>query len=194
MSNEYTEFDENIEYDAFNAGIEPGGLRNKNEIKILICYILKTIDTQITRQQTNEVIQGQGLANYFEVNQAISDLIQNGSLDVDKDNEELLSITQIGKMAASTLELDLPRSVREKAIRSAIKVITIAKNEQENNVEIEQLNNGYHITFTIADKNDIMMQLKLFVADKEQIEIVKRNFFEDPSRLYSSIISSLTVE
>lgn len=194
MSNEYTEFDEHTEYDAFNAGIEPGGLRNKNEIKILICYIIKTIDTQISKQQINEVIQGQGLANYFEVNQAISELIQNGSLDVDKDNEDLLSITQIGKMAASTLELDLPRSVREKAIKSAIKIITIAKNEQENNVKIEQLNNGYHITFTIADKNDIMMQLKLFVADKEQIEIVKRNFFEDPSRLYSSIISSLTVE
>ena len=29
-----------MEFDAFNAGIEPGGLRSKNDIRILICYML----------------------------------------------------------------------------------------------------------------------------------------------------------
>lgn len=29
-------------YDAFSAGVEPGGLRNRNEIKVLIAFLLKT--------------------------------------------------------------------------------------------------------------------------------------------------------
>ena len=30
-------------YDAFSAGVEPGGLRNRNEIKVLIAFLLKNV-------------------------------------------------------------------------------------------------------------------------------------------------------
>ena len=32
------------EYDAFSAGVEPGGLRNRNEIKVLIAFLLKNTE------------------------------------------------------------------------------------------------------------------------------------------------------
>lgn len=30
-------------FDAFDEGIEPGGLRSRSEIKILVCYLLKIL-------------------------------------------------------------------------------------------------------------------------------------------------------
>lgn len=192
---DYPKIDESAEYDAFIGGIEPGGLRNRNEIKILVCYILKTIDGKITKQQINEVMQGQGLANYFEVNQAISELLSQGSIDCEYiDEDEALTITERGRQVVFELEHDLPRSVREKAIKSAIKILTIAKNAQENKIEVTPLENGFHVTFTIEDEQDVMMKLTIFVADREQADSVKKNFLEDPTRVYSSILSSLMVE
>ena len=70
-----------LEYDAFDEGIEPGGLRSRNEIKVLICYLLKSIDQPISKQLINEILQENGLANYFEINQAVIDLVKAGSLE-----------------------------------------------------------------------------------------------------------------
>ena len=70
-----------LEYDAFDEGIEPGGLRSRNEIKVLICYLLKSIEQPISKQLINEILQENGLANYFEINQAVSDLVKAGSLE-----------------------------------------------------------------------------------------------------------------
>ena len=36
-----------MEYDALSAGVEPGGLTNRTDIKVLICYIIKSIDDKI---------------------------------------------------------------------------------------------------------------------------------------------------
>lgn len=44
-------------YDAFSAGVEPGGLRNRNEIKVLIAFLLKNTERGLSRRQLMEVIQ-----------------------------------------------------------------------------------------------------------------------------------------
>ena len=183
-----------MEYDALSAGVEPGGLTNRTEIKILICYVIKSLDAPVSKMQLNEIVQEEGLANYFEVNQAISELISQGSVECRiEDTEELLYITQRGLDTANSLEINLPRSVREKAINSAIRIITLARRERENKIEVTETDGGYNVTFVLGDENSELMKLTVFVADRIQVETVKRNFLEDPVKLYSVIIASLTV-
>lgn len=175
----------------FDDGIEPGGLRTKNEIKLLVCYLLSNVDEKITRSQLCEISLDKGLANYFEINQAVSELIENGSVISDFiECEEYLSVTEKGRSSTKTLEFQLPRSVREKAINAAIKMLTLAKRKRENKVEVEKLEGGgYHVTFSMEE----MMKLTIYVADEMQVETVTNNFYEDPIKLYSGIIASLTV-
>ncbi len=175
----------------FDDGIEPGGLRSRNEIKLLVCYLLSNVDEKITRAQLCEIALDKGLANYFEINQAVSELIENGSVVSDfVECEEYLGVTEKGRSSTKTLEIQLPRSVREKAINAAIKMLTLAKRKRENKVEVEKLaDGGYHVTFTMEE----MMRLTIYVADEMQVETVTNNFYEDPIKLYSSIIASLTV-
>lgn len=52
-----------MEFDAFDAGIELGGLRNREEIRLLICYLLKTIDKPLEKSQLNDAVLENGLAN-----------------------------------------------------------------------------------------------------------------------------------
>ena len=67
-----------MEFDAFDAGIELGGLRNRDDIRLLVCYLLKSIDAPMTRQMLNDAMQEDGLANFFEVGQAIEELLAEG--------------------------------------------------------------------------------------------------------------------
>ncbi len=194
---DYSEKEQEIinDFDAFNEGIEPGGLRNKNEIKLLICYLLKTMDMPISRDQIGNIIQDQSIANYFETMDAISDLLTNGSITSDYiDDKEFLSITDLGRGACEVVEKDLPKTVREKAIKSALKLMTLEKNERDNDVKIEPCEDGYTISFTMKDKDTVLMELSMFVGDSAQADKLKANFIEEPARVYSTILASLMVD
>ncbi len=184
-----------MEYDAFDAGIELGGLRNRDDIRLLVCYLLKSVDSPMTRQMLNEAMQEDGLANYFEVGQAIEELLKTANITADiVGDDEVLTVTQKGREAAEMLQTSLPRTVRERAVNAAIRLITKARVERENKIEVvKEENGGYTITFTLFDKNTQFMKLSVYVVDSLQLEQVKQNFINDPVKVYSTIITSLTV-
>ena len=184
-----------MEFDAFDAGIELGGLRSRDDIRLLICYLLKSIDAPMTRQMLNDSMQEDGLANFFEVGQAIEELLKTGNITADiLDDEEVLTVTERGREAAELLQTSLPRTVREKAVNSAIRLTTRAKVERDNKIEVKkEEDGGYTITFTLFDRGTELMKLSIYVVDSLQLETVKQNFINDPVKVYSSIITSLTV-
>ncbi len=184
-----------MDFDAFDAGIELGGLRNRDDIRLLVCYLLKSVDAPMTRQMLNEAMQEDGLANYFEVGQAIEELLKTGNITADiLDEDEVISVTPKGREAAELLQTSLPRTVREKAVNSAIRLTTRAKIERENKIEVKkEENGGYTITFTLFDRETELMKLSVYVSDSLQLEQVKQNFINDPVKVYSTIITSLSV-
>lgn len=184
-----------MEFDAFDAGIELGGLRSRDDIRLLICYLLKSIDAPMTKQMLNDAMQEDGLANFFEVGQAIEELLKTGNITADiLDEEEVLTVTEKGREAAELLQTSLPRTVREKAVNSAIRLTTRAKVERDNKIEVRKEDDGgYTITFTLFDRGTELMKLSIYVVDSLQLETVKQNFINDPVKVYSSIITSLTV-
>ncbi len=184
-----------MDFDAFDAGIELGGLRSRDDIRLLICYLLKSVDAPMTRQMLNDAMQEDGLANFFEVGQAIEELLKTGNITADiLDDEEVITVTQRGREAAELLQTSLPKTVREKAVNSAIKLVTRAKVERDNKIEVKKEDDGgYTITFTLFDRGTELMKLSIYVVDSLQLEQVKQNFINDPVKVYSSIITSLTV-
>ena len=185
-----------MEFDAFDAGIEYGGLRNKSDIRLLICYLLKIVDAPVEKNLINEAMLETGVANYFEVNQAISDLLSNANIDtVIENDEECLTLIERGREIAENLGSDLPKTVREKAVSSVIRLVTMHKSARENDVLIEPLgdNKGYSVTFSIMDGEEALMKLTVYSSELFQAEKLRDKFLEDPVRLYSSVITSLTI-
>ena len=101
-------------FDTFDEGILPGGLRSKNEIKILICYLFNSVKENIDKEIIINSILNESLANYFEVSSAFDELVLNGNLKEQQDNigENGFVLTQNGRMIASQLETSLPHSVK----------------------------------------------------------------------------------
>ena len=75
-----------MERDAVSAGVsEIGGLFSTAEIKILICYIISSIDCPVPGKMLANNLHYEGIANCFEVNDSIDSLCKSGHLElVDK--------------------------------------------------------------------------------------------------------------
>ena len=179
-------------YDAFSAGVEPGGLRSRNEIRLLICYIVCKTDGGITKNQINNILCEKSLANYFEVNQALSDVMKSGNIRSEfKSDEEYLYPTDLGKSNTAELENELPYSVKETALNAAFELLAKLKREQENNIDIKPHGDGFDITISIMDNDDKLLSVTLYVADKVQALSVKEKFLQDPVKIYSTIVALL---
>ena len=119
-----------MEYDAFTGGVAPGGLRSKSDIRILICYMLKSVNAPLSGDDIIKVLQEKSLANYFEASDALSALVSLGNVTREEDNTYVL--TKRGKSVADDLEQLIPSSVRDKAVAAATALLASAKMEREN--------------------------------------------------------------
>lgn len=181
-----------VEFDAFAGGIEIGGLRNMLEIKILICYILKSVKTPMKRNQICDTLQRTGLVNYFDANSAIDELLENGTIvEEEYVGETHLMVTPLGADSATALENTLLPGVRDRAVKAALNIVARATSERETNVKIEKVENGCNVTFEILSKEDVLLSLTLNVADVLQAEQLKDGFLDDPSALYTDVIDRL---
>lgn len=181
-----------MKYDAFSAGISPGGLRSRQEIKLLICYILSNVTGDLTKEDILTVIQENNLANYFEISNAFAELLEDKNICEKPDKKNVYTVTDSGKMISTQLDSALPITIRTKAISAAINLLAKIKREADNQVTIEKNENGYFVNFNISGGQVDLMTFKLFVPDKLQAELVKTNFQESPERVYECMLALLT--
>lgn len=184
-----------MENSAFCEGVAPGGLIEQPEIKLLVCYLLKTLKKSLTRTQINEILQEYRIANYFEVNTAMSELVCSGQVTSEiVDGDELITITKKAIIDVYAIERSLPRSIRERAVESAIRILERDRIKKESKISVEKLESGYHVSFSVEDMGTQLLKITVYVADERQIEIAKNNFYNNAVNIYSNVISSLTVE
>lgn len=178
------------EFDAFSGGVLPGGLRTQNDVRILVCYLLQSAGAPLSEADITKIVQENGLANYFEVKDAISALLKLGRIR--KNDEALLEICESGLQIAEQLDVTLPLSVRDKALKAAVQLLARAKRERENRVDIEKTSTGYQVHCHISGGTMDLMTISIYVPNKKQANFVKNHFHEDPGAIYTLLLSALT--
>lgn len=181
-----------MDFDAFTAGVEPGGLRTKNEIRILICYLLSSVDAPLSKADIVSIIQDNGLANYFEVANALSELTEHGNVITSGENNELCTASGKARMIAKQLDTALPPVVRDKAVAAAIHLLAKTKRERENRVEIEKEERGYRVSCHISGGDTDLMNFTLYVPDMYQAQMVKTQFHNSPETVYRMLLALVT--
>ena len=131
--------------EAFTAGVKMGGLTNDTEIRILLCYLIKSVGP-VTREAMEAALLQEELVNYFEFVGALNGLVAQG-LAIEGANG--YTITEKGTTVAQTLSEDLPRSVRESAILAVIRIQSWVHKAAQNHADIEKDGDRYRVTCTI---------------------------------------------
>ena len=178
--------------DIFSDGVEPGGLRTSQEIKILVCYMLLGVGEPMPRQAVLDIIAGNGMANFFETGNAIDELIRLDNLTEEENGA--LTLTDTGRQIADTLAGMIPYTLRERSVQSALQLLGRTRRERENQVSVERLERGCNVTCAIHDDGRPMMSVTLRVADDLQAQLVRERFLSDPVLLYRSLLAVLTGE
>ena len=181
-------------FDAFSSGVETGGLFRTNEIKTLICYLLRRIDAPLSVEQLREILVSEGIANYFDVSESIAELMRTGNVTSDfVGQDEILHLTPGGQEALSELLQEIPKSVREQALSAALEAVTKARNAEQTRIDVEPCGSGFYVTFHISDGTDDLMRITLYAVDQQQVRKMKDNFLKDPVHVYSGILASFIV-
>ena len=175
--------------DAFSAGVKPGGLFSYQEIKILICYMLMGIPAPLPRQAILDILSGEEMANFFESEAAIDELIRQNHL-VEEGDE--LVLTESGKQVATTLSSRIPFTLREQSIKAALRLLLRKQRERDNTVTVERREHGRDVICTIHEADEALLSVTLRVADDLQANLIKENFMDNPTLLYQSVIALLT--
>lgn len=191
-SEEIKEDNPRLRFDAFTAGIEDGGLRSQNSIKLIACYILANMDSNITAQHIADTMVEGKIANYFEITNAVSQMIKQGNFIENEDGT--LTITPECRDAVEFVEKDLPLTIREKSIKLCRKIVAREIYRKENKVEIEKKGNGFTVTCHVSDINCDFMTLSLFVSTETQAEVIKEKFLNNPVEIYENLIESIFSE
>lgn len=178
-----------VEINASNAGVNYGGLTSTEEIQILICYIIDSINEPIPGQQLSELLHYEGIANYFEVVTAFSALCAKNHIIKNGDN---YTITESGRNIAKTLKTSVSLSVRNKVYALTVKMLAKIKYINDTAIDITPMEGGYNIKCAVVEGNVELMSVSLFVTDKAQANQIKNLFLEDPTKVYSGIIGLLT--
>lgn len=183
------EYNPALDFDAFTAGIEDGGLRSISSIEILVCYILANFDEKITAQTIIDALIDGKIVNYFEATNAISKMIKKGNFIEDENG--YLTITNDCRFAVDIVEKDLPITIREKSIELVRKLYTKQINEKENRVDIVKNGKTYDVILHVSDYDKDFMVLKLNVPTIPQAELIKEKFCENPAKIYENLMNSL---
>lgn len=181
-----------FDYDAIDAGIEPGGLRSRSNVRLLICYIMNSVNKPIKKDFIISAMQKNGIANYFEILEAFNDLHKKQNIVRTDSENDLFTVTKSGKLIAGNLSDDLPKSIRERAMASVTELLMQERNETENVSEIKKLQNGYMVDCHIKGDEDDLFSFQLYVPDSKQARLVKKNFQSNAEMIYKMMIAAIT--
>lgn len=181
-------------FDTFDEGVTLGGVRSKNEIRILICYLLSCVKENMDKELVVQAITIDELANYFEVSAAFDDLIKNGNIKESEivDGTPTYELTDNGQMIANQLESILSYTVKEKAYVKAIQLLGEKKKRRENSVDIKKTENGFDVICKISGGDMDLLTFTLYAPTFEQAMVMKKNFFDNPSTVYKVMLALMT--
>ena len=181
-------------FNTFDEGIAPGGLRSKNEIKILICYLYNTVNDKMSQSLVVEAIRSDELANFFEIVVAFEELITDGNLEKSDviDGEQTYVITNNGRVIAMQLETTLAHTVKQKSYNCALRLLSERRTARENHVEIRKTEKGFEVDCRVSGGEVSLLEFTLYAPNHEQAEIIKKNFLSYPQAVYKTMLGLMT--
>lgn len=166
------------------------------DIKLIIMKAVQYFKAAIPESILTDTVLVRGYANFFDLQQAVVELIDNRLLTYYEDGgEKMLSLTALGETALESFQGRLPRSVCEKLYQT----VRIKIREYENGLSLiadyeKSGDMDYTVRLGITEGGYEIFTLNLSMLDEKLAKNVCREFKRNPQALYSEILSVLIKE
>lgn len=180
----------------------PSPLREKNEIKIFILFLLDKIGYPLDYNTIGSIVVQDGIVRFFDFADAFFELLDAGhiriadqggqQLTLGQEGEELYEITDTGREVARVLGDNLLLSAREQGERSALRHLSLKRAGAAVDQSYDTLGDGFMYHCSIKDKSGETLSVNLRLDDRRQLERVQKNFADRPEIIYRGILALLS--
>lgn len=168
-------------------------ITDKFEIKVFMLYLLKNISEPLDITTLGEVVVQDAFVNYFDFSVCFSDLLEAGQvLEMEKDGEKLYVISELGISMVSEVQGAVYAGIRDKALRSAQRLIALKRTGNRISCEVTPCGRGYMLNAAIVDNEKTLLNLEAFVTDEDFVNRMQANFNERAEIIYKGVMALLS--
>ncbi|MEE0858353.1 MAG: DUF4364 family protein [Acutalibacteraceae bacterium] len=179
-------------YSNSKEGVAPGGLRDKEQIKVLICYIMHETDVPVTSDFMCGILQKCGSANYFEASNSFAELVANGQLVKCNEELNLYTLDESGKFVVKNLADELPSALKDNTLKKYKHYLHQYDIKQQNNVQLKTKNNRTYIECTVNDGDNPLLTVDMYMPNAEQASLVRNVFYNNTDVIYQAVVALMT--
>ncbi len=174
-------------------------LKDKNDIKIFILYLMKKIDEPLDFNTLCDVVTQDEFVTYFECAECFAELLDMGAVerilmsDGGGEVKEYYKITRTGATVAEELQSNLLTQIKDKSLKSAMRLLSFKKEGSAVKFNQTPMADGkYRFDAEMTIKGTTVMKLSTVLEDSDMLRKVCNNFEERPETIYRGMISILT--
>lgn len=174
-------------------------LKEKNDIKIFILYLLKNIGYPLDFNTISDIVVQDEFVNYFDFAECFAELLDSGNIEQLQTEggpgktAELYSITDNGVTVVEQLQSSLLNMIKEKSLKSAMRLLSFKSRGSDVRCSWSEREDGrYDLRCEVIEKGAKLLELGLVIDTKYQLDKMLYNFNERPEVVYRGIISLMT--
>lgn len=168
-------------------------LTDKIDIKVFILYLLKNVGEPLEYTTVNDIVVQDEFVNYFDFALCFSELLEAGQIEeYPVENDNLYSISESGKVILESYESSLLPVIRERALKSALRLIAFYRNGNRIKSSITECGEGYTLKCNIVDKEKTIFSVEVYLSEKDYAEKLKANFDERAEIIFKGALSLLS--
>ena len=167
-----------------------GVITDVTEAKLLILYILKYCGTALPKSALDDIVKTDELIDHFTYSDALAGLVESGHV-IKAPNKEVYTFSETGEEAIDLLKRRIPFSIRERAIKESTIVLSRLSEGEHIIAEYEPNQDetgSYTATMKIIGETDTLFELKLWLPNQMQCEIITSNFKKNPVGIFKEFL------
>ncbi len=184
-------------------------LKEKNDIKIFILYLLKNIGYPLDFNTISDIVVQDEFVNYFDFAECFAELLDSGTVEMLKESQndssqsidgvrsektaEMYRITEDGIRVVEQLHSSLLNVIKDKSLKSAMRLLSFKARGSEIKCAGTPRDDGrYDLHCEVIENKETLLSVDLVLSDKHQLDRMMYNFNERPEIIYRGVITLLT--
>jgi len=170
-------------------------LIKKNDMKLLILYIMSKIGYPLDYVTLNDMATTDGLMTGFDFTECFAELLDAGNVTEFKNEArgEVYGLTEQGKRVIENLEGNLLSGIREQAYKSAVAVLNFNLSGRVTKCEVERSDSGKPLfTGTVEDSTGLLFSLTIQAETDGQAALFRSNWEKRPEHVFKTVLALLS--
>jgi len=172
------------------AGVSPGGLKEGYAVRIFICYIYRTLNACLSREDIIEIFSVDGQVDYFTLTTAFAKLIEDGHL-LPEEGSERYQLSKLGEETADNLYTAIPPALRGQVLRRGYEHLERKRKDNEVSTCVVPHGSGYHVQCSIHEGDLEFLNVSFFAPTETQAEKIAKRFYERSQEIYTTLLEQL---